>query len=196
MRVRDSGMPDEAYWESLFDPAGALDGFPFLRDSTKTSRLLELGCGYGTFTVELAQRFAGEVDTVDIDPEMVARTRKRLSARDLKNASVFQGNFVADDLPDRCRDYDAVVLFHIMHLEEPEELIRRILPRIVPGGVLAFLHWRPDRETPRGPDLGIRPTLGDYQRWSRQFALSQPVVITLHNCPHHFAVQCQKSELS
>ncbi|TWT92641.1 class I SAM-dependent methyltransferase [Neorhodopirellula pilleata] len=194
MKVRDSGMPEEAYWETLFDPVQAISGFPFIANSTASDRLLELGCGYGTFTVELAKRFRGRLDTFDIDPSMVQRTTDRLSDAGLKNAFVYQGNFVAADLPDHCRDYGVVVLFHIMHLENPEDLLRRVLSRVRPGGMLAFLHWRPDQITPRGPDMEIRPTLADYQRWSEQFHLTPPIEAELLDCPHHFAVYCQTSE--
>jgi len=193
MKVRDSGMPDESYWETLFDPTGALEAFPVV-DSASAGRFLELGCGYGTFTLAMAKHFHGRIDAFDIDPAMVRRTRDRLSDAGLKNASVYQWDFVAADLPDECGQYDFVAFFHMMHLENPEALLGRILPRVRVGGILAFLHWRPDRATPRGPELPIRPTLSDYRRWSEHFHLTSPIEAVLLDCPHHFAVYCRKSE--
>jgi hypothetical protein len=45
MKIRESGMPDEAYWESLFD-------VPLIVSRLGVSEchdVAELGCGYGTF---------------------------------------------------------------------------------------------------------------------------------------------------
>ena len=71
MKMRDSGMPEEAYWETLLDVPLILDQLGVdgaLRD------VVELGCGYGTFSLPLAQRITGTLTTVDIEPEMVCRT--------------------------------------------------------------------------------------------------------------------------
>ncbi|HEY9010492.1 MAG TPA: methyltransferase domain-containing protein, partial [Devosia sp.] len=69
MKVRDSGMPPQDYWETLLDVPGILDAFDF---GTATHDVAELGCGYGTFTLPLARRIGGMVHTIDIEPEMVA----------------------------------------------------------------------------------------------------------------------------
>ncbi len=55
MRFRDSGMPDEAYWETLF-------GVPLILSKLGIGRfndVVELGCGYGTFSVPVAQTIRG-----------------------------------------------------------------------------------------------------------------------------------------
>lgn len=189
MKVRDSGMPEEAYWETLFDAKSAVDGFFKAERNRAPLRILELGCGYGTITVELAKRTTGHVDTIDLEPEMLQRTRNRLSDLGLENASVHQGDFVSDELPTELGDYDVAVLFHIMHMQDPIGLLRRIVPRVRPGGRLAFFHWRPDQETPRGPDIRIRPTLADYHGWASALNLGPPLEIPLRNCPHHYAVE-------
>lgn len=201
MKVRDSGMPEEAYWETLFDAGSVVEAFLKTHASPQQrtvaqgagrNRILELGCGYGTFTVELARRTTGQVDSIDLEPKMVSRTRQRLSDGGLKNASVHKGDFVADDLPSKLSDYDTAILFHIMHVENPVDLLQRVAERIRPGGRFAFLHWRPDQETPRGPDMTTRPTLTDYQRWAATLKLEPPQEIVLRRCPHHFAVECRK----
>lgn len=70
MRIRDSGMPEEAYWESLFDVPLILSrlGIDQFHD------IAELGCGYGTFTLPIAQTIEGTVYTFDVNPAMLART--------------------------------------------------------------------------------------------------------------------------
>ncbi len=73
MRVRDSGMPEEAYWESLFDVPTVLARLRL----HEFHDVAEFGCGYGTFSEPIARLIAGELHTFDIDPAMVARTRER-----------------------------------------------------------------------------------------------------------------------
>ncbi len=64
MKLRDSGMPAEAYWEMLFDVPLILDR---LGIDAQLADVAELGCGYGTFTVPIAQRIAGTLTTCDIE---------------------------------------------------------------------------------------------------------------------------------
>ncbi len=71
MKVRDSGMPDEPYWESLFD-------VPLILKRLELGRfhdVAELGCGYGTFAVPVAEAISGTLYTFDMEPEMITRTR-------------------------------------------------------------------------------------------------------------------------
>ena len=63
MLIRESGMPTQAYWETLFDVPLILDAFGFTADTI--GPIAELGCGYGTFTLPLAQRTRGHVYTFD-----------------------------------------------------------------------------------------------------------------------------------
>ena len=53
MKLRESGMPAQAYWETLLDVPFILDAFGFIADSA-TGDIAELGCGYGTFTLSTA----------------------------------------------------------------------------------------------------------------------------------------------
>ena len=73
MKIRDSGMPDESYWESLFD-------VPLILSRLGINRfhdVAELGCGYGTFSVPISQAIRGTLYTFDVDPQMIARTQSR-----------------------------------------------------------------------------------------------------------------------
>lgn len=73
MKIRDSGMPDETYWEALFDIPLILSRF----DIGCFRNIAELGCGYGTFTIPIATAIKGTVYTFDVDPAMIARTKER-----------------------------------------------------------------------------------------------------------------------
>src|SRR5574341_963848 len=77
MKLRESGMPDEAYWETLLDVGLILDRLGV--DGTLRN-VVELGCGYGTFTLPVARRISGIIETSDSGPAMIGRTRQRAEA--------------------------------------------------------------------------------------------------------------------
>ena len=65
MKVIDSGMPDEAYWSSLFDVPGIVH---WLRLERVTGPIVEIGCGYGTITAPVGQGAPSTVCDLDIEP--------------------------------------------------------------------------------------------------------------------------------
>lgn len=162
-------MPAQAYWETLFDVPLILEAFGFTADPTRpphTGDVAELGCGYGTFTLPLAQRIRGTVHTFDIDPTMVATTTARATAANLSNVrasvrDVFTSGYALP--PARC---SAALLFNILHAEDPVALLRTARDLLLPGGQLAVIHWRSDLPTPRGPSLSIRPTPAQILTWA------------------------------
>jgi len=57
MKVEDSGMPEESYWNGLFNIEGIVDWLAI----PKNSVIVEIGCGYGTFTVPIARNYDSEL---------------------------------------------------------------------------------------------------------------------------------------
>ena len=133
--MRDSGMPDEAYWESLFDVPLIISrlGIQRFRD------VAELGCGYGTFSIPVARAISGTLYTFDMDPSMVARTRER--GRGLRITAAVRDVMVEGFGVQA----DAVLLFNILHCEEPVTLLRRAAEALKPGGEVLVIHWRRHR---------------------------------------------------
>lgn len=161
MKIRDSGMPEEAYWETLFDVALILDRLGL----EGAGDVAELGCGYGTFTVPIAQTTTGTVFTFDIDPAMIERTKERAGGLPV----VCQlRNVVADGFG---VEADKVLLFNILHCDRPVELLRSAAAALVPGGEVVAIHWR-DGETPRGPSLEIRPRPEQIIEWAAEAGLA------------------------
>ena len=68
LKVRDSGMPEQEYWESLFDVPLILEQMAIRRN---IELLVEFGCGYGTFTLPSAQIIDGKVVAFDIEEQML-----------------------------------------------------------------------------------------------------------------------------
>ncbi|HMA96223.1 MAG TPA: hypothetical protein VKP30_26230 [Polyangiaceae bacterium] len=56
MKYCDGGVPEESYWESLFNVSLILDRLG-IESSIETA--VELGCGHGTFTIPVARRISG-----------------------------------------------------------------------------------------------------------------------------------------
>lgn len=162
MQLRDSGMPEEVYWESLLDVPSILQG---LRIDPETTDVAELGCGYGTFSIPVAQVIRGTLYTFDIDPRMVARTRERAEHVGLRNVNcrlldVMEHGF---EVP---KPVDALLLFNILHCDEPIRLFRHAISAVKPGGRVLVIHWRYDGATPRGPSLEIRPKPEQIVQWA------------------------------
>src|SRR5688572_12468733 len=131
MKVRDSGMPDERYWESLFDVPLILSRI----DIGRFHDVAELGCGYGTFTVPIAKAISGTVYAFDVEPEMIARTNERAAGLRVvcNQRDVMESGFGVQ--------VDAVLLFNILHCEQPLSLLRRAVSALRPGGEVLVTHW-------------------------------------------------------
>ncbi|MCC6487292.1 MAG: class I SAM-dependent methyltransferase [Candidatus Hydrogenedentes bacterium] len=168
MKLRDSGMPDEAYWESLFDTELILNS---LEIDAALGDVIELGCGYGTFSVSVAKRISGRLLTYDIDPEMAARTTARAREAKLDNVSCLVRDVFADGFGVEDASQDACLLFNILHCENPAHLLIEAARVVRPGGHVLAIHWRCDIATPRGPSLDIRPQPEHIVDWARDTRL-------------------------
>jgi ubiquinone/menaquinone biosynthesis C-methylase UbiE len=120
MKLRQSGMPGEAYWESLFDIPLILDR---LGIDVHLGDVVELGCGYGTFTIPVARRIAGTLESIDIDPEMVEHTRERAARAGVSNLVLRQRDVFVEGFGGPPQSRDACLLFNILHCEEPVRLL-------------------------------------------------------------------------
>jgi SAM-dependent methyltransferase len=168
MKVRDSGMPPQDYWETLLDVPGILDAFGL---GPATGDVAELGCGYGTFTLPLAGRIGGTVHALDIDPEMVAITQRRATEAGLDNVRTEVRDVLAGGFGQPGCSCDAALLFNILHAEQPVALLRAARDVVRPGGIVAVIHWRSDIATPRGPALEIRPRSEQITAWAGEAGL-------------------------
>jgi SAM-dependent methyltransferase len=191
MKVRDSGMPEQDYWESLFDIPRVLDGLGL---DSRINDAIEVGCGYGTFTLPVAQRIRGTLHSFDIEPTMIAQTRARLNSANLKNVVLHQRDVIAEGFGIAPGSIDAVLLFNILHAENPVALLRSSAETLRPGGRIAVIHWRSEVPTPRGPDLSIRPRPEQVLAWAGETELlatdASPRILP----PWHFGVTLRRTE--
>ena len=188
MKLRESGMPDEAYWETLFDVPLILDRLGIhhpLRD------VVELGCGYGTFTLPVAQRISGVLTTFDIEPAMVERTRQRAAQAGVGNVLPVVGDAFADGFGEPASK-DACLLFNILHCEQPVRLLTEAARVVRPSGYVHVIHWRYDPATPRGPAMDIRPRPEDIVNWAAEAGLLASLEGVLDLPPWHYGIRFQR----
>jgi SAM-dependent methyltransferase len=186
MRLRESGMPEEQYWESLFDVELILDRLGI--DAT-VGDVAELGCGYGTFTVPVARRIRGVIETCDIEPAMVERTIRRAREAGLSNVRAEVRDVLAGGFGGPPQTKDACLLFNILHGEQPEELLAHAARVVCPGGRVLVVHWRYDPATPRGPNLAIRPRSEQIIAWAQATGVLQFVPPVLDLPPWHYGLR-------
>ncbi len=185
MKTRESGMPDEEMWRGFFDPDAILRS---LRLTPSCRDIVEFGCGYGTFTIPAARVVSGSVHALDIEPGMVAITQAKAAAEGLQNVQIYLRDFVQDGTGLSTASIDYVMLFNILHTEQPERLLRESYRVLVPGGLLGVIHWNYDPATPRGPSMEIRPRPEQCRDWAIQagFQLCEPGIIELP--PYHYGI--------
>jgi len=183
MKTRESGMPDEQIWSSFFSPTQTLARLG-LTESCRD--VVDFGCGYGTFTIPAARIVRGTVHALDIEAEMVEATARKARAAGLTNVHVERRDFVVEGtgLPDGEVDY--VMLFNILHCEQPAVLLREAWRVLSGGGRLGIMHWNYEPSTPRGPSMDIRPRSEQCRAWAEQagFHLRGPGKIDLP--PYHY----------
>ena len=184
MKVRDSGMPDKGMWEDFFNPAGVLARLTL---DGNTVNVAEFGCGYGTFTIPAAKIIRGTIYALDIEPEMVKTTQDRAAYEGLNNVKTILRDFVDYGSGLKDNSVDFVMLFNILHFENPVALLREAYRILTPGGKTGVIHWNYDASTPRGPSLSIRPKPEQCRDWMKEagFALRIPII---QMPPHHYGI--------
>lgn len=154
MKVRDSGMPDEKIWEQFFDVDYILSE---LEITVNTEKLIDLGTGYGTFSINAAKRIKGEMLAYEIEESLVKELELKFKEEKINNAHAVHRDFIAEGTGLSNGEADYVMLFNILHALEAEDILRETYRILKKNGKAGIIHWNYDPLTPRGPDLLIRP---------------------------------------
>jgi len=189
MKTRDSGMPGEPYWETLLDVPLILDRLgvnAVLRD------VIELGCGYGTFSLPVARRISGRLTTVDIEPEMVRRTAERAATEGITNLRCELRDVMKEGFGVPDGSQDAALLFNILHCEQPVALLTEAARAVRSGGSVLVVHWRHDPSTPRGPSLDIRPRPEQIIAWAEETGSLMPRSSVINLPSWHYGLNLTK----
>ena len=164
MKGRESGMPEESYWQSFYDAGCIVEKLECAKE--RRENIVEFGSGYGTFTFPAARRTSGLVHAFDIESDLVTLVQRRARETGLSNIRAEVRDFVAHGtgLPDASMDH--AMVFNLLHLEEPVRLLREAFRVLKPGGRVSIIHWKYDPATPRGPSMDIRPRPEQCRAWA------------------------------
>lgn len=187
-KIRESGMPSEKVWSGFFDVERILN---HMQIDSEVVDAADFGCGYGTFSIPTAQRIRGIVYAVDIDPNMIQAVEHNSRRLKLTNVRTIVRDFLRDGsgLWDESVDY--VMLFNILHFEEPLILLREAFRVLRQSGRVGIIHWVRDANTPRGPPLEMRPTPEQCKSWCGQVGFKGSAV-SIDLGPYHFGFVMRK----
>ncbi len=117
-------------WRTAANSAGFL-----LADLGTGDRVLDVGCGPGNITADLAQYVPdGSVVGIDLSEEIIARATSDHAAT--PNVSFRVGDVYGLDAPDG--SYDVVYAHQVLqHLHDPVAALREMRRVLAPGGLLA-----------------------------------------------------------
>ena len=181
-------MPAENIWSAFFNVDLILSE---LFINSKIIDLVEIGCGYGTFTIPSARLITEKLYAFDIENEMLDILKKKLRNEHIENVILEQRDILTQTTGLEDNSIDYVMLFNILHYESPAEFLNEAYRILKPKGRVGIIHWRSDIDTPRGPHLTIRPKPDHIIQWidEHKFSLlKEPVVLE----PYHFGLILSK----
>jgi SAM-dependent methyltransferase len=152
-------MPTAGWWEALWpDPARVITKVG-IRPGMDA---IDLCAGDGWFTLQIA-KLTRRVVAIDIDPELLAMARQRLTESGVANCDFVVGDAydIAQLWPHRV---DFVFMANAFHgVADGARLARAVRSVLRPSGCFAIVNWhqRPREETiilgePRGPRTDLR----------------------------------------
>jgi SAM-dependent methyltransferase len=135
MKINDSGMPEEDYWNSLFDIPLIMN---WLNIKSIAGSIVEVGCGYGTFTLPIAKQATNPIYTFDIEPSMVQRTKALVSG--CQNVKAVQRDIIDQGTGMESDSAGLVLLFNILHFNERRIMLEEAYRILKPTGIVAIIH--------------------------------------------------------
>ena len=180
-------MPDARWWQALWpDPVKVLVEMGVEPGTVA----VDLCCGDGLFTPALAG-IAGRVYAIDIDPDLLDRTRARVEATGATNCHFVVADAMRVDavVP---QSVDYVFLANTFHgVPDQLRLARAVKAILKPCGQFGIVNWhrRPREETvvlgrPRGPKTEMRMEARDVT------AVVEPTGLVLNRAvelpPYHY----------
>ena len=180
-------MPNEEQWDKYFEPKAILKRLG-LNHTIKD--VADFGSGYGTFTIPAAQEISGNIYALEIEPEMIKTLKQKAKDFKLSNVKTVQRDFISDGSGLSNSSVDFVMLFNILHLEKPTDLLKEAYRILKPGGKVVIMHWNYDASTPRGPPMKIRPKPEQVRQWAESVGFIFEQQLDLK--PYHYAVVLRK----
>jgi ubiquinone/menaquinone biosynthesis C-methylase UbiE len=187
MKIRESGMPKEEQWDRFFDSQSILKQ---LGINQEIKDVADFGFGYGTFTIPAAQVISGKIYAFEIEPELIKILEKKAKQLKVNNVKTILRDFISDSSGLNDSSIDFVMLFNILHLEKPVQLLKEAYRILKTGGKVGIIHWNYDASTPRGPPMSIRPRPEQIREWAESVGFIFEKQLDLK--PYHYALLLRK----
>jgi precorrin-6B methylase 2 len=125
-------------------------------DFSRTRRLLDLGCGPGTYSMAIVERNPALKATLLDLPGPIAEARRLAAARGMADRLEFVAMDAREYVPDA--PFDTILVSNTLHMIGPEgsmALIARCHGMLAPGGrlIVQAQYLNDDRVSPRWPTL-------------------------------------------
>jgi ubiquinone/menaquinone biosynthesis C-methylase UbiE len=119
-------------WRTAENSAGYLLG-----SLQPGQRLLDVGCGPGTITVDLAERVApGRVVGIDLEAQVIQKAAELLGRKGKSNVTFTTGDLYSLAFDDA--SFDVVHAHQVLqHLTDPHAALKEMHRVLTPGGILA-----------------------------------------------------------
>ena len=187
MKGRESGMPPKNAWEEFFETGAVLEAMGV---DESVENAVDFGCGYGTFSITAAKKIRGKLYAMDIDQEMISATQEEADGQRIKNIETIYRDFIAEGTGLKGESVDYVMLFNILHVEDPLSLLKEAYRLLRKSGRVGIIHWNYDPKTPRGPSMEIRPKPENCVEWAKKAGFSEPRQFDLK--PYHYGIVLEK----
>ena len=116
----------------------------------ENAKVLEVGCGSGVFSVEVARRIPhGHLELFDLQQEMLDKARRKIEAAGLAEVVGYtQGDARQLAVPNA--PFDVAFLVAVLgEVPEPEKCLRALHRVLRPGGLLSITEHLPDPDFSR-----------------------------------------------
>lgn len=99
----------------------------------KTDTVLDIGCGTGITTVEIAN-YVKEICALDLSDKMLEIAKKKALSRSIDNISFYQKSIFDQDIKNK--SYDVIIAFNILcYIQEDNDFIEQIYELLNDGGI-------------------------------------------------------------
>ena len=190
-----TAMPDRDWWQVLWPRPDQIVRALGVRQGMN---VIDLGCGYGYFTVALARQAGpGLVTAIDIDPEMLEQAKAACGTPVNCLWRLGDAMDVARLVPVPA---DYVLIANTFHGAPDKTAFARAVHEVLrPGGRMAVVNWHPiPREQtvvldkPRGPDTALRLSAAQTAAAVEPAGFTLDMLVELP--PYHYGVVFNRTD--
>lgn len=182
-------MPEEFLWSEFFDPVCILKTMGL---NSKVEDIADFGCGYGTFAIPAAMLVSGKVYAIDVDHEMIDIVNNKVLNAGIDNVETRIRDLLDEGSGLENESVDCVLLFNLLHTKHARVLLDEAYRVLRPNGRLAIVNWNLDSTTPRGPPMGMRPSLKQCIEWCKNAGFKSNSKKVYDFKPYHYGLVTKK----